>query len=147
MKSRVPLRISLPLFFPTLLLALGCASGASQSSAPGPGGVQASGTNGQAGNPTAIPTSQEQEDQDRPGIAVWPFFNGGSFGSDPWDYEALGIGLQQMLITELSLNSEPEAGGEEPHPGDHRRTRSRPVRVRRPRDYGQRGRGWCKPST
>jgi hypothetical protein len=36
---------------------------------------------------------------------VWPFSNGGSFGSDPWDYEALEIGLQQMLITELSLNS------------------------------------------
>jgi TolB-like protein len=41
----------------------------------------------------------------RPGVGVWPFSNGGSFGSDPWDYEALGIGLQQMLITELSLNS------------------------------------------
>jgi TolB-like protein len=67
--------------------------------------MQASGSDGQAGDPTAIPVSQEQEAQDRPGIAVWPFFNGGSFGSDPWDYESLGIGLQQMLITELSLNS------------------------------------------
>jgi TolB-like protein len=38
-------------------------------------------------------------------VAVWPFSNGGSFGSDPWDYEALGIGLQQMLITELAQNS------------------------------------------
>ena len=42
---------------------------------------------------------------DRPGVGIWPFSNGGSFGRDPWDYEALGIGLQQMLITELSLNS------------------------------------------
>jgi TolB-like protein len=49
--------------------------------------------------------AQEQETQNLPGVAVWPFSNGGSFGSDPWDYEALGIGLQQMLITELSLNS------------------------------------------
>jgi TolB-like protein len=46
-----------------------------------------------------------QED-DRPGVAVWPFANGGSFGSDPWDYASLEVGLQQMLITELSQNSE-----------------------------------------
>jgi TolB-like protein len=51
------------------------------------------------------PESQSQETQNLPGVAVWPFSNGGSFGSDPWDYEALGIGLQQMLITELSQNS------------------------------------------
>ena len=47
----------------------------------------------------------QYQDQNLPGVAIWPFSNGGSFGSDPWDYEALGIGLQQMLITELSLNS------------------------------------------
>jgi curli biogenesis system outer membrane secretion channel CsgG len=42
----------------------------------------------------------------RPAVAVWPFLNGGSFGSDPWDYTALGVGIQQMLITELAQNSE-----------------------------------------
>ncbi len=105
MKSRVPLRFSIPLFFPVVFLAFGCASGASQSAMSGPGEMQAADGGGRAGDPTAIPAAGGQEGQDRPGIAVWPFFNGGSFGSDPWDYEALGIGLQQMLITELALNS------------------------------------------
>lgn len=105
MKNRVSLRLSFPLLIPSVLLALGCASGASQSAVARPGGVEAPRSTGQAGGETAMPTSQGQETQDRPGIAVWPFFNGGSFGSDPWDYDALGIGLQQMLITELSLNS------------------------------------------
>ena len=96
-----PLRFSLPFFFSLFLLAVGCASGASQSGASGSGEMRSSGT----GDPSVVPASQEQEPQDRPGVAVWPFSNGGSFGPDPWDYEALGIGLQQMLITELSLNS------------------------------------------
>jgi TolB-like protein len=48
---------------------------------------------------------QAEQEENRPGVGVWPFSNGGSFGPDPWDYDALGVGLQQMLITELSLNS------------------------------------------
>ncbi|TFH62230.1 MAG: hypothetical protein E4G90_09215, partial [Gemmatimonadales bacterium] len=101
MKCGNPLRFSLPFFFSLFLLAVGCASGASQSGASGSGEMRPSG----GGDPLAVPASREQEAQDRPGVAVWPFSNGGSFGPDPWDYEALGIGLQQMLITELSLNS------------------------------------------
>ena len=88
MRCGIPIRFSAPFFFSLFLIAVGCASGASQS-----------------GDPSVLPASQEQEAQNRPGVAVWPFSNGGSFGSDPWDYEALGIGLQQMLITELALNS------------------------------------------
>jgi len=105
MKCGVPLRFFLPFFFSLFLLAVGCASGASQSGVSGAAGVQPSDEDGQGGDPSALPVSQDQEAQNRPGVAVWPFSNGGSFGSDPWDYEALGIGLQQMLITELSLNS------------------------------------------
>ena len=40
----------------------------------------------------------------RPGIAVWTFENGGSYGQDAEDFEALRVGLQQILITELARN-------------------------------------------
>ncbi len=40
----------------------------------------------------------------RPGMAVFPFTNGGSFGADKEDLAALEIGIQQMLLTELALN-------------------------------------------
>ena len=48
-------------------------------------------------------TLQAQADS-RPGIAVFPFTNGGSFGAEREDLEALSIGIQQMLLTELSQN-------------------------------------------
>lgn len=41
----------------------------------------------------------------RPGIAVWTFENGGSYGQDAQDFEALRVGLQQILITELARNA------------------------------------------
>ncbi len=41
----------------------------------------------------------------RPGIAVLPFDNGGSYGAGKEDLSALTIGLQQMLLTELAQNS------------------------------------------
>jgi len=41
----------------------------------------------------------------RPGIAVLPFDNGGSYGPDSADMEALTVGMQQMLLSELSQNS------------------------------------------
>jgi TolB-like protein len=40
----------------------------------------------------------------RPGIAVLPFFQGISIGAEREDLDALSIGLQQILITELSQN-------------------------------------------
>ena len=40
----------------------------------------------------------------RPGIAVMPFTNGGSYGQDAENFEALQIGLQQMLTTEFAQN-------------------------------------------
>ena len=40
----------------------------------------------------------------RPGIAVLPFDNGGSYGRDKEDFEALQQGLPAMLISELSKN-------------------------------------------
>jgi TolB-like protein len=40
----------------------------------------------------------------RPGIAVLPFTNGGSYGQEAEDYAALEIGMQQMLTTEFAMN-------------------------------------------
>ncbi|HEX9691002.1 MAG TPA: CsgG/HfaB family protein [Gemmatimonadales bacterium] len=41
----------------------------------------------------------------RPGIAVIPFVNGGSIGAEPDDFAAFELGLQELLITELAMNS------------------------------------------
>ena len=86
------------------VLAVGCASARSR---PSSGGPHEPGTGGEG--PTRAESSdplQEGQQDDRPGVAVWAFSNGGSFGSDPWDYTALEVGLQQMLITELAQNSQ-----------------------------------------
>jgi len=87
-----------------LMSVVACASAQTQ----GASSATESATSEEVGSPqaqAATPSSGRQED-DRPGIAVWPFSNGGSFGSDPWDYASLEVGLQQMLITELAQNSE-----------------------------------------
>lgn len=42
----------------------------------------------------------------KPGVAIFPFQNGGSYGEDKEDLEALEVGLQQMLLTELDQNDE-----------------------------------------
>jgi len=46
-----------------------------------------------------------QQRDSRPGVAVFPLTNGGSFGESKEDLEALTVGLQQMLLTELAQNS------------------------------------------
>ncbi len=105
MKDGASLRSSLPIGFSLILVAIGCAAGGPPPGPSGGGNLGPPGESDRAGDPSAVSVGSDQESQNRPGVAVWPFSNGGSFGSDPWDYEALGIGLQQMLITELSLNS------------------------------------------
>ena len=40
----------------------------------------------------------------RPGVAILPFGNGGSIGATKENLEALSVGLQQTMITELSVN-------------------------------------------
>lgn len=42
----------------------------------------------------------------KPGVAIFPFQNGGSYGEDKEDLQALEVGLQQMLLTELDQNDE-----------------------------------------
>lgn len=87
-----------------LLLALACASSQSRV-APADGTPAAREEPGPGAQEAMNPPGDPQEDE-RPGVAVWPFSNGGSFGRDPWDYASLEIGLQQMLITELGQNSQ-----------------------------------------
>lgn len=41
----------------------------------------------------------------RPGVAILPFGNGGSYGQEKEDFDALTGGLQQLLLVELALNS------------------------------------------
>lgn len=41
----------------------------------------------------------------RPGIAVFQFNNGGSFGQNREDLDALEVGLQELVLTELSMNT------------------------------------------
>lgn len=40
----------------------------------------------------------------RAGIAVFPFDNGGSYGQDKENFDALQVGMQQMLTTEFAAN-------------------------------------------
>lgn len=51
---------------------------------------------------TAAPLLRAQDT--RPGIAVMPFQNGGSYGQDKENFEALQKGIPGMLISELSQN-------------------------------------------
>lgn len=49
--------------------------------------------------------SAQQRGQDtRPGIAVFPFSNGGSYGQGKEDFDALERGIAGMMISELSQN-------------------------------------------
>jgi TolB-like protein len=42
----------------------------------------------------------------RSGMAVLPFENGGSYGLQAEDYDALRVGMQQMLTTEFAMNGQ-----------------------------------------
>lgn len=42
----------------------------------------------------------------RSGMAVMPFTNGGSYGLQAEDYDALEVGMQQMLTTEFAMNDQ-----------------------------------------
>ena len=52
----------------------------------------------------AAPLAAQQADT-RPGLAVLPFENGGSFGQGQDDYDALRRGIAGILISELSQNN------------------------------------------
>src|SRR5574341_506695 len=48
--------------------------------------------------------AQQRGPDTRPGIAVLPFHNGGSYGQDKENFDALEVGIAAMLISELSSN-------------------------------------------
>lgn len=52
-----------------------------------------------------VPSTLTAQDS-RPGLAVLPFENGGSYGQEKEDFDALEIGIQQMLLTEFAVNSD-----------------------------------------
>ena len=54
----------------------------------------------------ALAAAPTEAQDSRPGIGVLSFENGGSFGLESEDYEAFEVGIQQMLITELSVNTD-----------------------------------------
>ncbi len=52
------------------------------------------------------PSSAQSATQDkRPGVAVFPFYNGGSYGEKREDLALLQVGLQQALMSELAANT------------------------------------------
>jgi TolB-like protein len=85
---------------PILALALfGALPGCAASSAPPePGMAPAPAAVSAAPAPSTVPA------QDRPGVAVLQFTNGGSFGRGAEELAAMELGIQQMLITELHQN-------------------------------------------
>lgn len=57
------------------------------------------------GWPVLVGPGAEARGQDtRPGLAVFPFNNGGSYGQDKENFDALEKGIAGMLISELSAN-------------------------------------------
>src|SRR4051812_40006431 len=57
-----------------------------------------------AGVATSQAAVLQAQGDTRPGIAVLPFDNGGSYGQSKEDFDALQVGMQQMLTTELAQN-------------------------------------------
>ena len=54
---------------------------------------------------TALAGAQQRGQDTRPGIAVLPFNNGGSYGQQKEDFDALERGIAGMMISELSANA------------------------------------------
>jgi curli biogenesis system outer membrane secretion channel CsgG len=100
--------------FLTLIVVAGCSStgtpaattgGAQPASAEPQTAAGAGAAAAPAPAPARTPGNQQPAFDDRPAIAVFPFANGGSYGQDAENFEALEIGVQQMLLTELAQNS------------------------------------------
>jgi curli biogenesis system outer membrane secretion channel CsgG len=88
-----------PILFATLC---GCLMACASAPAP-PVGAQETASPRPATRPAGTPAAPVAA-RDRPGIAVFPFTNGGSFGRNAEDLAAMEVGIQQMLLTELQQN-------------------------------------------
>lgn len=95
-----------------LLLGVACAAAAPRVTTAAPEALtvpsEATADEPQAAEPTPAQPNRRntQEPDTRPGIAVLPFVRGIVFGIDPEAVESFGIGVQQILITELAQNTE-----------------------------------------
>src|SRR6266511_4207317 len=79
-----------------------------------PGRLRPSGIQGVAMRSRAVMTvlslvpvllgAQQRSQDTRPGIAVFPFNNGGSYGQGKEDFDALERGIAGMMISELAQN-------------------------------------------
>ncbi|HET6763627.1 MAG TPA: CsgG/HfaB family protein [Longimicrobiaceae bacterium] len=79
---------------PLLVAAIGCLTACASGAPPAPAEAPVP-----APSPAAhVPASA------RPGIAVFPFTNGGAYGRNREDLAAMEVGIQQMLLTELQQN-------------------------------------------
>lgn len=54
----------------------------------------------------AVGVGSSHAQDSRSGMAVLPFANGGSYGLEAEDYDALEVGMQQMLTTEFAMNDQ-----------------------------------------
>jgi curli biogenesis system outer membrane secretion channel CsgG len=68
-------------------------------------GCSSGGASAQSVTPTPNTTPAATTPDTRPGVAVFPFFNGGSYGDKKEDLALLSVGLQQMLMYELAANT------------------------------------------
>ena len=94
-----------------LVVLIGCAPATTDTAAPttpGPDEPTSSSAEERAPSREAAPEAEadpSQSQDDRPGIAVWEFESGGSYGDDALDTELLGIGIQQQLAAEFAQNA------------------------------------------
>ena len=58
----------------------------------------------------APPVAQGGQDT-RPGIGVWVFESGRSYGQEAEDFEALRVGLRRIVTTELARNTARQRNG------------------------------------
>lgn len=68
-------------------------------------GCSSSGASAQSVTPAPSTAPATTAPDTRPGVAVFPFFNGGSYGDKKEDLALLSVGLQQMLMYELAANT------------------------------------------
>jgi TolB-like protein len=91
-----------------LLPAAGCAAPAERNgpvATPAPATAPPADVRAPAGTTPAVAGIPAQGQDTRPGVAVLPFENGGSYGPDREDLALLTVGIQQMVLTDLARNS------------------------------------------
>lgn len=92
--------LALSALIATGIMGVACSSNAQQT-APAPATAARPVEERAATTTVNAPATRD----DRPGVAVFPFFNGGSYGAQKEDLALLQVGLQQSLMYELAQNT------------------------------------------